>query len=42
MMESDAAAADHTNETTYLLATAAMDNSTIADLVLNSMHLEMV
>ena len=28
MMESDAAAADHTNETTYLLATAAMDNST--------------
>ena len=37
MMESDAG---HTNETTNLLATAAMDNSTIADLGLYSMHLK--
>ena len=40
VMESDAAAADRINETTYLLATAAMDNSTIADLGLYSMHLK--
>ena len=40
MMESDAAVTDHINETTYLLATAAMDNSTVADLGLYSMHLK--